>query len=91
MTKKIEDLLKITQHFYTDHVERDLEAPPVIHETKSHYWIDPNHPDMGELLSDANFYHSEWEEGGFIREPYIQMLAKSAHALIKAHEKWLKA
>lgn len=48
---------KITKTFYVDHVERDLIAPDVVKETKSHLWIDATENEaMAELRSDALFY-----------------------------------
>jgi hypothetical protein len=52
-------IVRIPKTFYDDHVvQRDLPAPPTIKETKSHYWIDTDHEDMAELLSDAQHYAS---------------------------------
>ena len=48
---------KITKRFYEDHVERDLPAPDVVKETKTHLWIDAIENDaMSELRADAWFY-----------------------------------
>jgi hypothetical protein len=48
---------KITKRFYVDHVERDLPAPDVVKETKTHLWIDSTENDaMAELRADAWFY-----------------------------------
>ena len=58
---KFQDTVRIPKLFYDDHTEgRDLPAPPVVKETKRHYWIPSEHPDIGELLDDALFY---WEMG----------------------------
>ena len=35
----MENLIKIPTRFYEDHLERDLECPAIIKETKTHYWI----------------------------------------------------
>lgn len=49
--------VRVSSAFYFDHTEaRDLEAPPILRENKSHVWIDPTHPACHELLSDADFY-----------------------------------
>ena len=55
-------LIKIGKRFYDDHYERALPAPPVIKETKSHYWIDASDNFVIDLLEDADFYSivSDW-------------------------------
>ena len=79
-------MIKITKVFYDDHCDRDLEAPPVLHKTKAHYYINPSHPDTAELLSDARFYVSELEEGGW-PDAYVRGIARSARALIKVYNR----
>ena len=78
-------MIKITKCFYDDHNGMDLECPPVIRETKSHYYVDPNHPDMAELLSNARFYVQELEAGGWPDE-YVRGIARSARALINTNK-----
>lgn len=72
--------IKIPRRFYDDHCERDLEAPNVVRKTKRHYYIDGTSPHLAELLSDAEYYASEfgpdWADGGPIR--------MSAKATVKA-------
>jgi len=80
-------MIKITHRFYDDHFDRDLEAPPVIRKTKAHYYIDPNHPDMAELLSDARYYVDQLEQGGWPDE-YVRGIARSGRALLNAYCRW---
>ena len=57
IAKPIRGFVRIPKMFYDDHVSgRDLPAPPVYHETARHYWVPVEHPDMAELLNDAEFY-----------------------------------
>jgi hypothetical protein len=48
--------IRIPKRFYDDHVERDLDAPGILNETKGHYYIDALSPYLDELLSDAEYY-----------------------------------
>ena len=50
------DLIKIPKRFYIDHKECGLECPPIVKETKSHYWIDASSEFVGGLLDRADFY-----------------------------------
>ncbi len=50
-------LIRIPKKFYDDHIGRDCEAPPVVKETKRHYYIDSAPCDaMEDLYSDALHY-----------------------------------
>ena len=69
--------IKITKRFYQDHVERDLDAPPIIRQTQSHIWIDANSQHVGELLADADFYADPNTFGG-------SQFASDSHGLIKS-------
>ena len=53
---KTAELIRIPQRFYDDHVDRDLEAPGIVRETKRHYFIDATSEHLEELLSDAEYY-----------------------------------
>jgi hypothetical protein len=77
-------MIRITKRFYDDHSARDLEAPPVIRETKTHYYIDETHPDMSELISDAKYYVEGLEDGSW-QDEYVRGIARSGRALIKAY------
>lgn len=76
------DLIKIPQRFYDDHKERDLESPAIIKETKTHYWIKADDPDIPELISDADYYYTMWEMGAW--ENYLFGICMSAKATLKA-------
>jgi hypothetical protein len=53
-------MIRVNRLFYDDHTEsRDLPAPPVLRENRTHYWIDPTHHDAAELLNDADYYSTE--------------------------------
>lgn len=86
--------IKIPKRFYQDHVERDLDAPPIIRQTQSHIWIDANSQHLSELLADADFYADPKTYGGTQFASDSQGLIKSAKAtkraielhLAKAHE-----
>lgn len=64
--------------FYDDHRDRDLPTPAVLRETTRHVWLDTEHPDMPELLSDARFYANPYG-------PDTPGLRRSALAFLKAH------
>ena len=56
MAKK---MIRVSSAFYFDHTaHRELEAPPILRENRSHVWIDPMHGAAVELLNDANYYAS---------------------------------
>jgi hypothetical protein len=56
MKQAAENLVRVPQTFLTDHIERDLPSPEIIRETKAHYFIRSDDPEMEELLSDARHY-----------------------------------
>jgi hypothetical protein len=63
----------IPKGFYDDHtVGRDLPAPPIIKKTSRHYQIDGDHPDMAELVADAEFYADPW---GPDQAPHVVLAA----------------
>lgn len=55
---EIAPVIQIPKRFYDDHVERDLEAPSIVHQTAKHYWIKADDPALNELKDDAEFYAS---------------------------------
>ena len=62
------DVRRIPRMFYDDHVERELDAPPIIKQNKVYVWIDTTHPHFAELLADAYHYasgDSGWTEGAY--------------------------
>ena len=76
-------MIRIPKVFYDDHVECcDLPAPPIAKQTKSHYWIDENHPDLPELLNNAEHYSDcagiGWDFDGMLG------MQSSARATVKA-------
>lgn len=72
--------VRIPRRFYEDHQFRELPTPPPVKETKRHVWIDPAHPDVPELLSDARFHASE----AMYMDPPRPGLASSARATVRA-------
>jgi hypothetical protein len=83
------ETIRITKMFYFDHVERDLPAPPIVKETKSHIWIDATSTHLNELWSDASFYadsHSFDVEFG----SSLAALVRSAKATEKAITSYIK-
>ena len=84
------DLIKIPKRFYIDHKECGLECPPIVKETKSHYWIDASSEHLAELLSNASFYADPrcFDAKGS-SEPGMQQLINSARATEEAIEKYL--
>jgi len=77
-------MIKIPKRFYDDHVERNLPAPPVLKETKAHYWIsDEMTPELVELYSDARYYGDDLSD--FYLEVYgICMSGRATAKAIKA-------
>ena len=63
--------IKVPRRFFDDHIDRDLEAPAVLRETKKHYFIDGDSEHLAELLNDADYYASDgapdWDGGVGIR------------------------
>jgi hypothetical protein len=59
--------IKIGKVFYDDHCERDLIAPTIIRQTKTHYFIDgTDNEALRELLSDSNHYkHHSWFDSNY--------------------------
>jgi hypothetical protein len=49
-------IIQIPKRFYDDHVERDLPAPTIVHETGRYYLIRSDDPALPELLNDARYY-----------------------------------
>lgn len=80
------DLIKIPKRFYIDHNERGLESPPIVKETKTHYWINASSEFVGDLLDDADFYSivTDWPRECF-------GLCKSAAATADAIRKHQQA
>ena len=70
-------VVRIPKTFYLDHVDRDLVAPPVLKATKRHFWIETDHEDMPELVSDADFYADAYG-------PETPNLRTAARALLRA-------
>lgn len=82
--------IKIGKAFYDDHCDRDLIAPTIIHQTKTHYFIDgTDNEALRELLSDADYYkeHSWFEPGLF----GVCRSAAATHAAIFKHLKSMDA
>ena len=72
--------LKITQTFYIDHVERDCEAPKILHQTKNHFWISTEKNEAwDDLYSDAVHY----EDPQYFYSGCLG-ICLSAKALVKA-------
>lgn len=74
-------IVRIPRVFYDDHVDRDLPAPPVLRETKRHYFIDDEHPDIFELRDDAAHYSDATTWGYGIE---LGGLERSARATLNA-------
>lgn len=78
-------IIRITKRFYNDHIERDLEAPEPVRESKRYYWIDTKDKNFAELHADAIFYRGMWLDGAF--DSYLKPICMSAHQLCVAFEK----
>lgn len=84
--------IRIPKVFYTDHIERDLPAPPIVKETKQHYFIDgADNADLQELYCDARYYSETYDLGGFCCEfgDYLSGVCRSAKATRDAIRKAL--
>ena len=82
--------IKITKRFYEDHIMRDLEAPPIVKETKSHIWIDATSEHLSELLDDADYYADPESYGRPEFGSPLAALIKSAKATKRAIENYFK-
>ena len=79
------ETIRIPKVFYDDHYERCLPAPPVVRETKRHYFIEAvDTPALRELVSDADYYSMTL---GLCRD--YHGLSYSARATFKAIRKAL--
>jgi len=85
--KETDKMIRVNRFFYDDHIERELPAPPVLRENRTHYWIDPTHHDAAELLSDADYYadaegfdFEAWDDGRRI----VNGAKQTRRALLKA-------
>jgi hypothetical protein len=74
-------LIRIPKVFYNDHVARDLPAPPIERKTRRHYYIDCDHPHIGELEDDAVHYSDATTWGNGIEQGGIE---RSARATLNA-------
>ena len=87
---KTAELIRIPKRFYQDHVERDLEAPAIVRQSKGHYFIDATSEHFDEFSSDASFYADpacfDFEFGS-----HLASLILSARATERAIEKHLRA
>ena len=83
------EAVKITKKFYEDHVMRDLPAPPVIKQTKSHIWIDATSEHLSELLAGADYYADPWTYSHAEFGSPLAALVKSAKATKSAIENYL--
>ena len=86
------ELIRIPKVFYDDHtVNLSLEAPPVVRETKRHYFIDASSEHLAELLSNASFYADPMcFDAKTSPEPGLGYLVASARATEAAIEKHSK-
>lgn len=78
-------IIRITKRFYNDHIDRDLEAPEPVRESKRYYWIDTEDKHFDELHADAIFYRGMWLDGAY--DSYLKPICMSAHQLITSFEK----
>lgn len=74
------DLVRVPRLFYEDHLWRDLPTPPAIKERVHHVWIEPDHPDLPELLNDAEYYAHPY--GPDIEDSFSRNLANSAQKTV---------
>lgn len=56
MQLKHSSLITLPVRFYTDHEERELPTPRVLHRTKKYVWVSSVDPACPELLADAEHY-----------------------------------
>lgn len=85
------ELIRIPKKFYDDHtVNLSLEAPPVVKETRQHYFIDASSEHLAELLSNASFYADPFNYSHAEFGSWLAALVKSARATEAAIEKHLK-
>ena len=78
-----ENLVRVPTRFFIDHKERDLPTPEVVKETKNHYWIRFDDPNIDELGSDAFFYAFPHIDGAGPGQSYWGLTC-SARATVKA-------
>lgn len=75
------NIVRVPRSFYDDHNERGLPAPDPVKESKLYVWIDRDHPDVPELVSDAQHYSwSGWsrdDEGMKSRQMAARRLLKA--------------
>ena len=76
------ELVRVPQLFYWDHHDRDLPTPPAIKTRVHHVWIEPDHPDLPELLNDAEYYAHPY--GPDIEDSFSRNLANSAKKTVSS-------
>ena len=76
--------IRIPKTFFIHHCERDLPAPEVVKETKHHFWIRSDDPELRELASDAEYYLDIAASNGWTDQKYMLGLLRSAKATLQA-------
>jgi len=74
-------LVRVPRRFYDDHEWRDLPVPPAIRRTAHHVWIELDHPDMGELVNDAEYY-ADKRGGPPVEDKHSRNLRNSAQKTV---------
>lgn len=77
-------VVRIPKAFFIHHCDRDLPAPEVVKETKHHFWIRADDPEMHELRSDAEYYLDIASNNGWTDQKYMFGLLRSAKATLAA-------
>ena len=75
-------LFQVPKLFYNDHVARELPAPAVVRENKTHYWISLGGAHIEEFIDHAGSVGRLWPK---LKRKYG--LARSARATVRAYEK----
>ncbi len=82
--------IRIPKVFYDDHVERELPAPEIVRELKTHYFIDANSEHLAELLEDAAFYADPFHYAHAEFGSSLAGIVRSARATKKALESYFQ-
>lgn len=73
-------LIRLPQRFLMDHEDRALPTPEVVKQTKAHFFVRADDPNLSELLNDAEFYSHRWGPDG----EGLEGIKASARATVKA-------
>lgn len=77
-------IFKLPPKFHDDHVRRDLPGGTVVRATKTHVYVELDHPEWVSLMDDAIYYRDNMDSDAGFTGPDAFALLSSARATVKA-------